>query len=566
MTGENKGLAGLLLRAFLTALLLCLAAARGDAQFFETERTTEGVREFAFVTVTDGTQLATDYYLPSKEGGPWPVLLVRSTYGRNFNYDGHIRGGYAVVAQDLRGMGGSGGEGHVFYYDGWRTGITDGKDTVDWIRAQPWCNGKIGTMGESALAMTQVMLAPATRHVAAQFMELVPTNFYHDVVYHGGVFKKNLVEGWLMLVGQPQITDLYKSHPRYNEFWSYYNSNAQAGSITAPGMFVNGWYDIFSQGTINGFLSRERNGGEGARGANYLIMRWNTHTSARSPDYKLRDNADDVRESELRKKFFDYHLKGDSHALEGMPKVQYYVLGDDRDPNAPGNVWRSSDTWPPGSVTEKAFFLHGDSRMDAGAPGADEPALGFVFDPRDPYPTHGGANLLPNLVAGPYDQRLYSGSRTDLIKFATAPLAEPLEIAGHVRVVLYVSSDAPDTDFTAKLVDIFPEGDGREINILDNIRRVKTRMGYETAAPPLNGPEQVVELEIDMWHTAWAFNKGHRIGLHVSSSNFPRFEVNPNTGEDHPVDGGEMRAAGNRVHFSPSRPSALYLPVSAAES
>ncbi len=525
------------------------------------DRTTVGERSYHEIPMTDGTLLATDVYLPEEGEGPWPVILQRSLYSRNQGMNGFIKDGYAVVIQDVRGFGNSQGDSHVFYSDGWRPGLTDGADTVAWIKAQPWCNGKIGTTGTSALAMTQMLLAPAVKDLSAQFMNKVPANFYYDVIYLGGVFRKNLVEGWLTALGQVPSIAFYKNLPRYEKYWEYYNTVERAGDITAPGFFVGGWFDIFAKGTIDGFVARERNGGEGARGKNFLIMEWGTHGRDTTRDYKLKSNRHDVSTSALRKKFFDAYLKGDVTALTDVPKVQYYILGDDKDPEAPGNEWRTAETWPPYPVDTAAYYLHGNGSL------CTEPAeemssyLEFTFDPHDPYPTRGGANLLPNLVSGPYDQRKYSQSRTDLLKYASAPLDDPLEVVGMVKVRLFVSSDAPDTDFTAKLLDIYPEGDAREILILDNIRRVKSRLGFDRVAPALQGQDDVVELEIDLWSTAWIFNRGHRIGLHISSSNHPRFEVNPNTGADHPVPGEEMRVAHNRVHGSTQYPSALLLPI-----
>jgi len=165
------------------------------------------------------------------------------------------------------------------------------------------------------------------------------------------------------------------------------------------------------------------------------------------------------------------------------------------------------------------------------------------------------------IPSGAFDQRKFSATRTDLLKFASAPLDAPVEVTGRITVKLFVSTDAPDTDFTAKLVDIYPSADDREIIMLDSIRRVKTRDGFEKFAPLLTGPDQVVPLEIDLSSISWIFAPGHRIGLHVSSSNYPRFELNPNTGEDYPVEGKEMRVAHNRVHFDAAHPSALILPV-----
>lgn len=536
-----------------------------QASWFLGDVTTAGERSYHEVPMSDGTLLATDVYLPSGEG-PFPTLLVRSTYSRNQGMNSFINNGYAAVVQDVRGMGGSKGEAHVFYYDGWRQGVMDGADTVAWIKSQPWCNGMIGTTGGSALAMTQMLLAPATTGVRAQDVSLTPANYYEDVVYVGGVFRKNLVETWLTAVGQPNVIQFYKDMPRYNEFWSYYNVTAQAANITAPGLFVNGWYDIFAQGTIDGFVSREERGGQGAHGNNYLIMRWTAHMGDTTNDYIFNENRLELSVGRIRDKFFACYLKGDATALADVPKVHYYVMGDDTDPNAPGNEWRTADRWPPMPLAETAYYLHPGNNLDITAPSDEVIYEEFLFDPADPYPTRGGANLFPNLPSGPYDQRKYSDVRTDLVKFYSDPLPAPLEIAGRVKVRLFVSSDAPDTDFTAKLVHVFPEGDEREILMLDNIRRVKTRHGFDRVAPPLEGLDDIVEIEIDLWSIAWVFNTGHRIGLHISSSNYPRFEVNPNTGADHPSPGEPMHVARNRIHIGGVYPSALLLPVPITDS
>ena len=512
--------------------------------------------EHVLMPMADGVKLATDYYLPEKGDPPYPVILMRSTYGRTGGgIEGFLAQGYAVVVQDVRGMGMSEGEKNVFYADGWRPGLTDGADTVAWIKAQEWCNGKIGTHGGSALAMTQILLAPVTKDVSAQSLDAGPSSFYHDTIYHGGVFLKNLVEGWLTLIGQPHIIDVYKNHPYYDEYWRYYNSIEQVEAITSPALFVNGWYDIFQQGTLNAFMAREEHGGEGARGNNYLIMKWSAHGPDVSKDYQFNENRFDLKVSRIRDAFYAHYLKGDKHALRRVAKVNYYVMGDDA-PGAPGSEWRTAESWPPFPTRETPYYLHADGSLstEAASGGA---SLSFTFDPANPCPTHGGANLL--LPSGPFDQREITKDRQDILSFATTPLEAPLEVTGRIKVRLQVSSDAPDTDFTAKLLDIFP--DGREILVLDNIQRVKMRGGPEKPVPLLSGPDEMVTLEIDLWSISWIFNTGHRIALHISSSNHPRYEVNPNTGDDHPRDGVEMRSARNTVHFGADHPSALLLPL-----
>jgi len=523
--------------------------------------------------MSDGVKLATDVYVPAEGGPGFPVILVRSTYGRGLKEAKVFNErGYAVVVQDVRGRGESEGEKHVFYPDGWRPDQHDGKDTVAWIQQQPWCNGKIGTYGGSALGITQVLLGPATDGVQFQSIDVAAANFYGDVVYQGGVFRKKLCEGWLTAIKEPHVIDLWKGHPSYDAFWAYDDATAQAANVTAAAVHIGGWFDIFQKGTINNFLTRQDHGGKGARGNQKLIMRWCGHGPDKSTDYTVPDNKFDLHISQKRNALFEHWLKGEDNGIMEDPAVWYYVLGDDKDPDAPGMEWRTADTWPPFPAIDTAYYLGGDGRLSTEPAAAEHVELTFTYDPADPFPTHGGQNLL--LPYGPWDQRTCDEGRTDLLKFATDPLAEPMEIDGNVRVRLFVSTDAPDTDFTAKLVDIFPEGDGREILMLDNIQRVKYRSGFEKPEPLLTSPDQVVEIAIDLWDMSWVFNTGHRIGLRISSSNYPRFEKNPNTGDDFPkrvatkdADTGEdttrevVRVAHNTVHLGKDHPSILILPV-----
>jgi len=515
------------------------------------------VSQFYHVPMSDGTELATDVHLPDGQEGPFPVFLVRSTYGRVLDVKKYLDEGYAVVIQDVRGMGESPGEKFVFHADGWDEKLHDGADTVDWIIKQTWCNGKIGTFGGSALGITQTLLAPATDKISAQHIDVGTGSLYHNSIYEGGVFRKNMMEGWLQIIGQAHLIEIYKSHPLYDNFWKQFDANAVAERITAPALFVGGWYDIFQQATIDAFLAREKQGAEKIRGKNYLIMKWSTHGPDITQDYKLNPNRFDLRISHIALAFFDYHLKGNIHALDNIPRAHYYVMGSDQ-PNAPGNYWRTANTWPPFEIKEYNLFLKPDHKLDSESIKEGNYTLDFIFDPRDPYPTHGGANLI--LPSGPFDQRKYSNQRKDLLKFATEPLEKPLEVTGRVKVILYVSSDAPDTDFTAKLLDIYPKPDGREILVLDSIRRLKTRKGFEQFTPLLTSPNEIVQLEIDLFSISWIFDKGHRIGLHISSSNYPKFEINPNTGDDFPKS-DNLRTAHNWIYCGESYPSMLVLPI-----
>jgi hypothetical protein len=290
---------------------------------------------------------------------------------------------------------------------------------------------------------------------------------------------------------------------------------------------------------------------------NYLVMQPDTHRECLSRDYTFRDPGG-PNTGDLRRRFFDARLRGDTHALDGIPKVQYFTLGADTPADAPGNVWRSADRWPPSDARDTSFYLTAQNGLSRDAPSATPGTLEFAADPDHPYPTWGGANLSYNVPIGPYDQRARSEGRTDLLQFASPPLEGPVEIAGRVRVKLYVSTDAPDTDFTAKLVDIYPEPDGKVINIIDGIQRLKYRRSVERTEPYT--PGTVMDLEIDLWSTSFVFAPGHRIGLHIAGSNAPRFSVNPNTGADYIEEGAPAAIAHNTVHLSEDCPSALILP------
>jgi len=509
--------------------------------------------------MADGTELATDYYLPDEGGPPWPVVLARSAYPRGIAMPmarRFLNNGYACVMQDIRGLGHSKGERNVWYADGWREGLQDGRDTVEWLKAQAWCNGKVATYGGSALGITQVLMAPATPGLACQIIEVAPSSFYYNLAYHGGVWRKNLGDGWLTVMRLGDTMGLYKSHPCYDEFWTYYDAEAKAADVTAPALHVGGWYDIFQQGTLNNFVTRQHRGGPGAKGNQKLIMRWSTHNGDCPPEFKLSPNRSDVSVGRQTTRFLAHWLEGTDNGIMDEPPVQYYVLGDDTHPDAPGMEWRTANDWPPFPTTETRYYLAPEGRLDT-APATEAATAGFTYDPADPFPTLGGVNLI--LPAGPFDQRPAREGRSDYVLFLSAPLDAPIETTGRFRVELYVSTDAPDTDFTAKLLDVYPEGDDREILMLDGIQRVKLRNGFEEPAPLLTSNEEVVQVTVDLWSTSWVFNTGHRIGLQISGGNYPRFEKNPNTGEDFPT--GALRAARNAIHLGSGHPSALVLPV-----
>jgi uncharacterized protein len=505
------------------------------------------------VAARDGVRLATDVYLP-EGAGPWPVILARTPYnkamGAGIGAEG-VKRGYAIVVQDCRGRFASEGENLPFHLD-----HADGPDTMTWLLAQPWCNGKVGTWGGSAGAITQLLMVgrnapqPACQHLTVGAPDL------YAGMYPGGVFKKAMIEDWIR--GAKFATNAlaaWEAHPRYDEYWQTRDIAPRQGAINTAAVHLGGWYDIFAQGTIDSFLSYQTRGGPGARGKQKLVMGPWTHgvLQNKAGELTFPDNAKrpphDVHDSW---KWFDYQLKGADNGFGAAPAVTYYVMGDVSDGQAPGNLWRTADQWPPLPTHDTAWYLHGDRTLSQSVPGGEAP-LSYLYNAADPVPSRGGLQL--TIPAGGMDQRPIE-SRPDVLVFTSAPLPEPLEVTGRVRLKLWVGSDAPDTDFVARLCDVYP--DGRSINICEGQFRARFRNGFDREA--FLRPGQVYPLEIDLWSTSIIFNRGHGLRVHVTSSSAPGYDPNPNTGDAFRAR-DYRRAARNVVFVDRRHPSHLVLPV-----
>jgi predicted acyl esterase len=518
------------------------------------------------VPMSDGVRLATDVYLPDGDG-PWPVRLVRTPYGRvryNREYGSQAARGYAMVLQDMRGRFDSGGKDIAFVGSGWG-GHQDGVDTVKWILDQPWCDGLVGTEGASAMGITQYLLAPACPPaLQAQYLLVAAPSLYHHAAYVGGALRASLVVGWLTDAGfDPDNIWLTTGHPFYDRHWAEYDSIARVDKVRVPGVHFGGWYDVFCQGTIDGFVSRNNHGGPGARGTQKLIIGPWAHGG---PQRDRNDGRRGRPLGELRfpvnalsiphacggSEWFGYYLKSEETGIEQVPAVQYYTMGAIEEPGAPGNEWHSADNWPvPSEAT--SFYLHPDGSLSRERPGSPEGAVGYDYNPLDPVPTRGGCLLV--LPPGPYDQRDLE-QRADVITFTTPPLETPIEVTGNITARLLITSNRRDTDFAVKLCDVYP--DGRSMNIADGLARARCRDGFDRLA--LLEPDTPTLIEVDLWSTSIVFNRGHRIRVSVTSSNYPRFDVNVNTGwPGWPM--GPVLTARNNVLCNREHASGIILPV-----
>lgn len=505
------------------------------------------------VTVRDGVKLATDVYLPDGDG-PWPVILTRTPYnkamGAGIGADGAKRG-YAIVVQDCRGRFASEGENLPFHLD-----HQDGPDTLKWLLAQSWCNGKIGTWGGSAGAITQLLLVgrdapqPTCQHLTVGAPDL------YAGMYPGGVFKKAMIEDWIRGVKfATNALAVWESHPTYDAYWQDRDIAPRQAKINTAAVHLGGWYDIFAQGTLDSFTAYQNRGSPEIRGKQKLVMGPWAHAVLQNKVGELTfpENAkrppNDVHDAW---KWFDYQLKGAANGFQEIPPVTYYVMGDVSDPQAPGNEWRTADQWPPIPTRATAWYLHADRTLSRSVPGEAAP-LRYTYDPADPVPTRGGLQL--TIPAGGMDQRAIE-SRPDVLVFTSAPLIEPVEVTGRVMIKLWVESDVPDTDFVARLCDVYP--DGRSINICEGQLRARFRNGVVREA--FLEADQVYPLEIDLWSTSMIFNRGHSLRVHVTSSSSPGYDPNPNTGA--PFRSGEaQQIARNVVRVDAQHPSHLLLPV-----
>ena len=544
----------------------------------------------------DGVTLRADIYRPNADG-KFPVLLVRTPYDKtietNFGLKGAARG-YVVIAQDVRGRFTSEGDWYTFKHES-----QDGYDTVEWAAALPYSNGKVGMFGGSYVGATQFLAAIAKPpHLAGICPNVTASNYHDGWTYQGGAFEQWFNESWgtglaqntmrrrmeanadplggtrvLPLISYPVLestsstgiapyfTD-WLTHPNYDDYWKQISIEDHYAQIQVPVFNIGAWYDIFLGGTLKNYARLKTEAGtEAARRGQKLFVYvgghagWVSQRKIGAVDFG--DKAPfDIDALTLR--WYDWLLKGEANGVEKEKPVKIFVMGK--------NEWREEDDWPLARAKATKYYLHsagaanglaGNGSLSAVAPAEERPDQ-YVYDPADAVPTIGGplcCGTPPPTGIGPQDQRMAEG-RSDVLVYTTPTFTKDTEVTGPVSLDLYVSTSAVDTDFTGKLVDVWPDGFAQ--NLTEGILRLRYRNSQEK--PELANPGETYHITVDLWATSNVFLAGHKLRLEVSSSNFPRFDRNLNTGEDQ-ARATRMIKATNVIYHDKAHPSALVVPV-----
>lgn len=556
------------------------------------------------VKMRDGVILRGDIFRPDVEG-KFPVLLERTPYRRStwgYGVDFAQRAasrGYVVFLQDVRGRYTSEGEWYPFLHES-----EDGYDTIEWIAAQPYSDGRVGMFGGSYVGATQMLAAIAHPPHLAGICPVVTASDYHDGwVYQGGAFEQWFDESWTSGLAQeslehqverlpngpeevkvlpltaypvfnrnpnglidastsaiaPYFID-WLAHPSYDDFWRRWSIEEHYTEIRVPALHIAAWYDLFLGGSLRNYLGlKARAATEEARRGQRLLVAIGGHAGdgRKIGEVDFGPEAAKFNENEVTLHWYDFLFKGAQNEFATGKPVKIFVMGIDQ--------WRDEDDWPLGRAKSTKYFLHsggrantaqGNGSLSTVTPGT-EPADKFDYDPANPVPTIGGPLCCDSdhLAPGPRDQRPVE-ARDDVLVYSTPRLDHDLEVTGPVRLEFYAASSAVDTDFTAKLVDVLP--DGTAINLTEGILR--TRYRDSQARPALLNPGQAYPLSIDLWATSTVFRAGHRLRLEISSSNFPRFDRNLNTREQ-AANASKFVTATNTILHDKSHASALILEV-----
>lgn len=552
------------------------------------------------IQMRDGATLRCDVYRPAG-GEPTPALVQRQPYNKNVAQTyvyahpaWYARHGYAVIIQDSRGRYASDGE----YYP-LRLDAEDGYDTIEWCAAQPWCNGRVGSFGFSIPGVNQLLAASLRPpHLVTAMPGFYPGGMYEGFTHVGGTFGLAAVMDWAMILAAEEArrrgdldlmdqvvaaaagvgrwspmtalkdipflveSDLmpflgdYLRHPSFGDYWREWELAPRIAEVQVPCLHVSGWYDSFITQTMESY---ERFAEIGAAEHRLLVGPW--YHIPWTQQVGAIDFGDDAKNfvDGYQIAWADAWLKGDRSKLDALPPVRLFVTGENR--------WRDYDAWPPPGISTVSWFLHsegkanslsGDGTLSRGAPGDEAPDF-YIYSPDQPVQSAGGHSccLPQNAPMGPADQRGVE-LRNDVLVYTSAPLDQPMFVAGPVTATLWAASSARDTDFTVKLCDVSP--DGLSINLQEGVIRARYRESLERETPL--EPNALYEFRINVGAVCHRFGKGHRIRVQIASSNYPAYDRNSNTGGPIGQESAfDLVAAHQTVFHSAAYPSRLEMPV-----
>lgn len=551
----------------------------------------------------DGVTLYADIYRP-KSADKFPVILMRTPYDKSVSWAVSpafkiVARGFVLIIQDVRGRYTSEGEWYPFRHE-----QADGYDAVEWAASLPYSNGKVGMMGGSYVGATQMLAAiGAPPHLAGIAPDVTASNYHDNWTYQGGAFEQWFNQSWttqlarntldrfidkntdarvgaptLPLANYPvfnfgqlpsdaQLTASiapyyfdWLAHPDYDNYWKQWSIEEYFSNITVPMLQVGAWYDIFSAGTLRNFMGVKAQGAtEAARTQQRLLMQIGGHAGfgRRIGDVDFGPHALENPYVDVILDWYDFLFRGIHNQFASEKPVKLFVMGV--------NEYRQEDDWPPPQAHPVKYFLHsggkanslrGDGSLST-SPAKSEAADSYVYDPGNPVPTIGGPLCCAQelMEPGPRDQRS-AENREDVLVYSIGPLEQELNVTGPVSATLFAKSSAVDTDFTGKLVDVAP--DGFAMDVAEGILRMRYRDSREHAS--LINPGQTYQITLDLWSTSNVFQRGHILRLEISSSNFPRFDRNLNTGEEIKF-GRRFVSATNTILHDAQHPSAIVLPV-----
>jgi putative CocE/NonD family hydrolase len=538
------------------------------------------------VPMRDGVRLCSDIYMPKQEG-KYPAILTRLPYGKSEWYCGEpVKGrfwasrGYAYVVQDVRGKHKSEGRWEPFVNE-----VNDGYDSIDWISKQPWSNGRIGMSGISYFGYTS-LAAAVSGHPAliCAAPRMTAADIYGVWMYKSGAFCMQTMGSWLIgeehrkeqndllidywhlpLLSLGEAAGLRDSHfraciehHRRDDYWARINLNGCYEKIRIPMLHMGGWYDVFLKGTVDDWTELCLRGDDKARGNQWLVIGPDDHessplTTGRIGQVRIGEDRVD-HATEVMAEFFDYWLKGADNGFEKSSRVKIFVIGD--------NIWRNETSWPLGRMRPTEYYMHsrgranslmGDGSLSTEAP-TSEPSDTYLYDPADPVRQSLDEDLW--YLAKSLKDRSRMERRSDVLVYSSDLLTSDLEMTGPISLRLFASSTSDETDFVAKLVDVFPDGYGHMIQ--EGIFRINSAQSNGSGKERTS--DDVFKINLDLAATSYVIRAGHRIRLEVCSSDFNRYDRNLNMPGEY---GRQTRfnKARQTVYHDSARPSRIVIPV-----